>query len=68
MVEERVKEIVKTLLEDITAAEKDIAVAKELIKIGEEAGIDISKERSNLRFLVADIQKYKDALERRLKK
>lgn len=60
------KEILKDLLEDIKAAEKDITTAKELIAIGEEAGVDVSAEKRDIRDLERDIERFKKAVTKRL--
>jgi len=64
---EEVKEIVKDILEDLKAAEADLVTAKELIKVGEEAGVDVAEEKATARDLERDMVRFKKVLEKRLK-
>jgi len=63
---EEVKEIVKDILEDLKVAEADLGTAKELIKLGEEAGIDVAEEKATARDLERDMIRFRKVLEKRL--
>jgi len=60
------REIVEDLLKDVEAAKKDVETAKGLIAIGEEVGIDVTKEKADLTRLIEMIGRFEVSLKKRL--
>jgi len=59
-----VSDVVRVLKEEIERAKKAVADAEKLVKMGEDAGLDVAEQRMELESAKAELKRLEDAFKK----